>query len=364
MSTALIQEIILKVIDSQSDECRQLDSIAAKASSLNSFYLKLRKNYITRDKLSDSVLRQLTPYVWLGPLLRNVQINELEYAHLPIKFWENLEFLREIEGREKSQIIFIVNNDLAGILSDQLCAFTTFILEAKNVILVVWDADNHHWSTLSTVLCLAADFYFPAHIERIAYLQSLNPNVSQVVPLGSCQWAVDLLLQNAGVIESSSRADGPWGQHQFYPKFEMRNAIVKTVSDAYPDVGFISSGKRLTNSLDSLMQWTSYKTHFCACVGGDMPYRVFDGLLTGGVVIVPAEIKIYFNFFELPDDSVVYYTPSEIFNLKNLMELALYKYSHRPQIQNKLVDNISNFHTTRFANSIIDTVFSHYKAQS
>jgi hypothetical protein len=356
MTAIAIQRSILEVINAQSEACTQLDSIAAHASSSNSFYLKLRKNYSTREKLARFVAHQSEPLIRLGPLLHNMQVGQLLHDKLQSKFWESPEFLHTLEKSRNPQVIFIANNDLSGISSEQLAEFTNFFLESKNTLLVVWDADNHHWSMLSTVLCLASDFYFPAHLERISYFQSLNPFVGQVVPLGSCQWPVELLVQNSDFIISSQRSDGPWGQHQFYPKFEMRNALVKTISESYPEVGFISSGSRLTSPFDSLKQWASYKTHFCACVGGDMPYRVFDGLLTGGVVIVPAEMRNYFKFFELSEQRVVYYSAADIFSMTDLISRALSIFNNVPLSKSAHINGIREFHISRFGHMILNQV--------
>ena len=352
-STTAVQNSILDVINSQSEACGQLDSVAIHASSSNSFYLKLQKNYVTKNKLAEFAAHKSKPAVSLGPLLHNVQMGGSLHDKLQDKFWENLEFFHALEKSANPQIVFIVNNDLSGISSEQLFEFASFFLEAQNTLLIVWDADNHHWSMLSTVLCLASDFYFPAHTERLSYFQSLNPYISQVVPLGSCQWPVDLLVQHSELIINSQRFDGPWGQHQFYPKFEMRNAIVKTVSEVYPEVGFISRASRLTSPFDSLMQWASYKTHFCACVGGDMPYRVFDGLLTGGVVIVPAEMQNYFKFFRLPEERVIYYHAANIFNLSDLVACALAKFHDSPLNNFEYTDGIREFHITKFGHVIL-----------
>jgi hypothetical protein len=358
-SAIAIQKSILEVINAQSEACSQLDSIANYTSSSNSFYLKLRKNYVTKEKLTGFIAHQSEPTILLGPLLHNMQLDQLLHEKLQNKFWENSEFLQNLKQSEKPQIVFIANNDLSGISSEQLSEFTSFFLDAKNILLIVWDADNHHWSMLSTVLCLASDFYFPAHLERISYFQSLNPFVPQVVPLGSCQWPIDLLVQNSELIVNSQRSDGPWGQHQFYPKFEMRNALVKTVSEAYPQVGFISSGSRLASPFDSLMQWAGYKTHFCACVGGDMPYRVFDGLLTGGVVIVPTEMQNYFKCFRLPEERVVYYTAADIFDMTHLIKRALSVFGHASLTKSAYIDGIRKFHISRFGHMILNHISKH-----
>ncbi len=355
-SAIAVQRSILEVINAQSEACGQLDSIAVHTSSSNSFYLKLRKNYITKEKLAGFVAHESEPLILLGPLLHNIDMDQLSHDKLESRFWDNPEFFHNLKRNEDPQIVLIANNDLSGISSEQLSEFANFFLDAKNILLVVWDADNHHWSMLSTVLCLASDFYFPAHLERISYFQSLNPFVPQVVPLGSCQWPVDLLVQNSELIINSHRSDGPWGQHQFYPKFEMRNALVKTMSEVYPQVGFISSGSRLASPLDSLKQWAAYKTHFCACVGGDMPYRVFDGLLTGGVVIVPAEMQNYFNFFRLPKGRVIYYTAADIFSMTNLIKRALATFDKALRTKSAYIDGIREFHISRFGHMILSRV--------
>jgi hypothetical protein len=356
LSTIPLQKLILETINSQSAICDQFDSIAGRASSSDSFYVKLRKDYSTRAKLTKFAAQRLEPNIWLGPLLHNIHFDDARPAYLPARFWEDIGFLHAIKSSSNPQIIFVANNDLSGILSEQLFDLMKFFLEAENVLFTVWDADNHHWSMLSTVLCLASDFYFPAHIERLSYFQSLNPFVGQVVPLGSCQWSIELLEQNSDLIVNSDRSDGPWGQHQFYPKFEMRNATVKTVSEKHPAVGFIQSSSRLTSPLDSLKQWTGYKTHFCACVGGDMPYRVFDALITGGVAIIPSELRGYFKLFRLPEDRVVYYHPADIFEMNTLVTRALEKFKYLRLSKHDFAESITKFHITRFGHTILKRV--------
>jgi hypothetical protein len=361
LSTIPIQKLILETINSQSTVCDQFDSITGQTSSSESFYLKLRKNYRTRAKLAEFSAHRTEPHIWLGPLLRNLHLDYAQHTHLPAKFWADISFLHSMESLNDPQVVFVANNDLSGILSEQLFDLMSFFLEAENILFVVWDADNHHWSMLSTVLCLASDFYFPAHIERISYFQSLNPYVSQVVPLGSCQWSIELLEQNSELIVNSDRSDGPWGQHQFYPKFEMRNAVVKTVSELHPAVGFISSGSRLTNPLDSLKQWAGYKTHFCACVGGDMPYRVFDALITGGVAIVPSELRAYFALYGLPEDRVVYYQAADVFEINILVACALEKFECLRPSKHDFAESIRDFHITKFGHTILQRVAAYLK---
>lgn len=208
LSTAPLIKLVLETIEGQNTTVDNLDSLTARTSSVDHFYLKLRKNYITRRKIERFKSSPKDPVILRGPLLKNVDsIGDLT-RELPKNFWGDPSFFESLSGNDQLNILWIANNDLSGIPAESLFELLRVSLESENLLLVVWDGDNHHWSMLSSVLCMAADFYFPAHTERISYFQSINPYVPQVVPLGSCQWSTQLIRDSLSLISNRDRAEG------------------------------------------------------------------------------------------------------------------------------------------------------------
>jgi hypothetical protein len=90
-----------------------------------------------------------------------------------------------------------------------------------------------------------------------------------------------------------------------------------------------------------------------------MPYRVFDGLLTGGVVIVPAEMRNYFKFFRLHEERVIYYNAADVFSMNNIVTRALAVFSNTPLTKSMYIDGIREFHISRFGHMILNRISKH-----
>ena len=89
-----------------------------------------------------------------------------------------------------------------------------------------------------------------------------------------------------------------------------------------------------------------------------MPYRVFDGLLTGGVVIVPSEMSSYFRLFGLSEERVVYYEAADVFNMRALVERSLALFGSAVIDDFALEQQIDSFHIGRFGRQVMERVLS------
>jgi len=327
-----------------------LDTQARISSGLDQFRIRYCKERVTKAKLNRFPSLALgEARVYLGHLLRYASPEGFACQVLPKRFWETHDLNQSVSD----PVFYILqNNDLAGIDSQSLLKFSTHFLTSENQFLIVWDTDNHHWSFFSSLLCLISDFYFPAHLERLSVLHSINSFIPMVVPVGSRQWSVSFLEEHQSFIREEPRDTGPWGLHHFYPHFEMRNSIIKTLGEKFPLVGFADVSKINQTEEESFKQWAHYKSHFCAAVGGDLPYRVFDALITGGVAIVPADMRTYFNLFSIDDRAVIFYRGHDVFEPDRISRLIDNLFATVSRDHDYLESLVSRFHISNFSRKI------------
>lgn len=87
-----------------------------------------------------------------------------------------------------------------------------------------------------------------------------------------------------------------------------------------------------------------------------MPYRVFDGLLTGGVVIVPSEMSSYFRLFGLSEERVVYYEAADVFDMNGLISRALTIFDSAYIDEDALQQEIDSFHISRYGALMLNSL--------
>ena len=60
------------------------------------------------------------------------------------------------------------------------------------------------------------------------------------------------------------------------------------------------------------MDWTAHKSHWINPVLNNVPIRLFDALVTGGIPIVPYSLRSLPPVSKIPRDQIVFYGPEDI----------------------------------------------------
>jgi hypothetical protein len=169
-------------------------------------------------------------------------------------------------------------------------------------IIVIWDWDNHHHLFISTTLSLASDLYFYSHNAN-EYEITKFCDYSFHVQAASCQWEQEFLEENIALVVRRDRSNETLGRFVHYGLFESRNRLVERLSQKFRNIQFVDSGPYFQMSaLERLDLWTGHKTHFIIPALNDVSTRIFDALVSGGVVILPQRYATK-RFFEMLNEN-------------------------------------------------------------
>lgn len=218
----------------------------------------------------------------------------------------------------KGAVVIVNNNDVGSNKSD----YADFYALCDQTIFVAWDWDNHHWLDLSSFLAAHSDIYAPTHHEHLYLLSRYNWFI--VGPIYACtvQWTRAFLAKNAATLITTSRSPMPLGMHIPYAAFNFRNRVVSTLNQHYSSIGFSDRSFHDRNPHERLLEWCGYKLHWIAPVLNDLPIRVFDALITGGIPIIPASLQGLAPVKDIPKEFMVIYGPNDIVNPRPLVERA------------------------------------------
>ncbi len=221
--------------------------------------------------------------------------------------------LREQRMRQLAGALVIVNNnDLSK--PDARLGYLGFYEECLQTCFVVWDWDNHHWLDLSTFAAAHCDVYAPAHHENLYLLTRYNWLTAGPVYCSTVQWSRKLLTNSLSDMLVAQRADQPLGMHIPYNQFSFRMRVISTLNQHYQGVGFSSPGFHVRSAVDRLKEWYSHQMHWIAPVLNDVPIRIFDALITGGIPIVPSSMQLLPPVSQIPRQHIVFYSPTDIVN--------------------------------------------------
>lgn len=302
----------------------QIRAQIAFAQNQGFFHLAAAKE-VRRKKLShffgQTGMRQL---ILSGNLAGfECDIPDLSVSILPKGYFEALSDaqLELAIARFKHAVVIINNNDLGSpearvnyLKLYELCESTCF---------VAWDWDNHHWLELSIFLAAHTDIYSPAHHENLYLLTRYNWLTAGPVYCTSVQWSRKFLASHLALMLSHERKSVPLGMHIPYSKFEFRIQVINTLSQHYPSIGFSNRSFHARTPEDRLGEWIDYKMHWIMPVLNDVPIRIFDALITGGIAIVPSSLRLLQPMAGLPEDFVVYYSPDDIVDPARVVQKAL-----------------------------------------
>lgn len=288
------------------------------------FQLALAKNArmsVLKESLRDKFFLNK---LWLGPRLSTFDcaVENVDIDVLPIDFFNSdndHSILLKIKKLENS-IVIVSNNDIAS--QDARAVYAELASRCTSTCFVAWDWDNHHWLDLSTFLAAHSDIYAPSHHENLYILSRYNWHTIGPIYCTTEQWPRKFLSDHLDLLLLNERSNHPLGMHIAHPTFSFRMQIVKTLNSFYQSVGFSTASFHNRTREDRLLEWSSHKSHWIAPVLNDVPVRLFDSLISGGIPIVPISMQYLPLVNKIPRDFIVFYSANDIVNPHNVVRKA------------------------------------------
>jgi len=197
--------------------------------------------------------------------------------------------------------------------------------DSNNLRICIWDFDNHHAIANSMRLLYLSDIYFSAHQHNFDYLRQSSSGFLGVLPASVIQWSKEFLTGSFQYMQSVPRSNELFGAHVYYSFFTRRNKIIDAVSKNFPNVSFSKLNYHDRTIEDRFAEWCHYKVHFIAPVDNDLPIRLFDALITGGIPLVPIQLKTLLHALSI-DRFVVFYDELNLDLLDLKVEEAIAKF--------------------------------------
>lgn len=217
-------------------------------------------------------------------------------------------------------VVIVNNNDVGH--QGGMPHYAKFFSKCNETIFVSWDWDNHHWLDLSTFLAAHSDIYAPAHHENLYLLSRFNWLTAGPVYCGTVQWSRKFLTDHLPEILSTGRSDAPLGKHIPYSPFRFRMQTITTLNQHYPSIGFSDRTFHVRTTEDRLKEWCSHKSHWIVPVLNDVPIRIFDALVTGGIPIVPESLRLLPPINEIDRRDILFYSPHDIIAPQKIVTAA------------------------------------------
>jgi hypothetical protein len=244
------------------------------------------------------------------------------YSIEPLDRYFFREYSEEKASKLFGSLVIVGNNSLSD--SEDREGYIQFFKECTSTLFISWDWDNHQWLDLSTFLATHSDIYAVSHPENLYLLSRYNWLIAGPVNCATIQWTSSFLTENLSEIIKVKRSNSPLGQHNSYDTFWFREYVISSVGRYYPDVRMNESPiSYQTNSAeDRLSKWISHKSHWLMPVLNDIPIRIFDSLITGGIAIVPESLRFLPPIRDIPRDYIVFFTPKDIESPQRITEKA------------------------------------------
>jgi hypothetical protein len=293
------------------------------------FQLALAKNArmaVLKESFNDRSLHKL----WLGPRLASFdcEVPAVDIDVLPTDFFQvhnDQSIFSKIKKLENS-IVIVSNNDIAS--QEARAIYAELVSKCTSTCFVAWDWDNHHWLDLSTFLAAHSDIYAPSHHENLYILSRYNWQTIGPIYCTTEQWPRKFLSNHLDSLLLKERSNDPLGMHIAHPTFSFRMQIVKTLNSFYPSVGFSTAAFHNRTREDRLQEWSSHKSHWIAPVLNDVPVRLFDALITGGIPIVPLSMQYLPPVNKIPREFIVFYSVNDIVNPDDVVKRASKLFDH------------------------------------
>ena len=187
-----------------------------------------------------------------------------------------------------------------------------------------WDWDNHHHLHVSSIFASTSDIYFPTHLAN-DYELSRFCSKKFLVPSSSHQWGRLFLTENIDCILRKDRLSEVFGRFVRYGLFGHRNKAINRLSTNLKYVELVDdlSSYKMMTQREKLNEWTSYKCHWVVPTLNDMSTRIFDALITGGVIIIPEIFKSDPVISRMDKRDCFFYAENDIFDPIGIVSHAL-----------------------------------------
>lgn len=282
---------------------------------------KAQRSAVLQAHFSEQPPRRLL----LGPRIVDLdpRLPGWTVERLPQGFFgsRNAEELESRCARLEDAVVIVNNNDLVGTAGGELPPYCDIFARCERTAFIGWDWDNHHWLDRSSVLAAHCDIYAPAHEENLYLLTRLNACTVGPVYSATVQWSREFLANQLPLIVQQSRSEAPLGMHIPYGQFGYRNRVVSTIGRHFPSVGFSDPSFHGRSAADRLHEWAGHKLHWIVPVLNDVPIRIFDALVTGGIPLLPQSLRHLAPVRELAP-YCAFYGPSEIVDPRPLVAHA------------------------------------------
>lgn len=224
----------------------------------------------------------------------------------------------DLAARLADAVVVVNNNDVAG----DAAACAALQAACTRTVFIGWDWDNHHWLERSATLAATSDLYAPSHLENLWLVTRYNQDTVGPVPCGTVQWSRRELAAALPMLATVPRSDLPLGMHIPYGAFVHRLRVIRALAEHFPSVGFSDRSFHGRTAQDRLAEWAGHKSHWIIPVLNDVPIRLFDALVTGGIPIVPASLRHLAPVCDIPDEHIVFYSPQDIVDPKPVVARA------------------------------------------
>ena len=218
-------------------------------------------------------------------------------------------------------LVIINNNDVGH--HGEMAYYARFFSQCEKTVFVAWDWDNHHWLDVSTFLAVHSDIYAPAHHENLYLLTRFNWLTAGPVYCATVQWSQRYLAEHLPEMMTHARSDAPLGMHIPYSPFRFRMQVITTLHQHFSSIGFSDRTFHSRTYEDRLKEWCAYKAHWICPVLNDVPIRIFDALITGGIPIVPESLRFLPPVCDIGREHIVFYSPQDVIQPHRVVERAV-----------------------------------------
>lgn len=291
----------------------------------NDFYFRLAAQKNNRiEKLKDHFSRTGVKRIFISATLSkfdfqlagwDVKCLEKDYFHCA-----DQQVLDQKIAYLENSIVIVNNNDVAPM--GGMSHYATFYANCDKTIFAAWDFDNHHWMELSTFLAAHSDLYLPAHHENLYLLTRYNWLTAGPIYAGTIQWSRKFLADHLHEMLTAERTNAPLGMHISYPTFHFRMQVISTLNQYYSSIGFSDPTFHNRSTEDRLKEWYLHKSHWIVPILNDVPIRICDALVTGGIPIVPESLRFLPPVNEISREHIIFYSPQDIVNPQKIVAKA------------------------------------------
>lgn len=288
------------------------------------FLLALQKNNRVK-KLAEYFANNPVRRIFMGADMHGFAYTHPghEVSYIDREFFNEADPVRrqaKIEQLEGA-VVVLNNNDVGR--SGGVPNYGDFFNRCERTIFAVWDWDNHHWLDNSTFAAAHADIYVPAHHENLYLLTRYNWCTAGPVYCATIQWPRAFIAEQVAHIATAPRSNDPLGMHVGYPAFNFRNRVVSTLSQKYPSINFSTHSFHNRTLQDRFNEWVAHKAHWIMPVLNDVPIRIFDALISGGIPIVPESMRLLPPVNQISREHILFFTPEDIVAPERIVQQAI-----------------------------------------